>query len=86
VSCANPIKSYTVKSHNSKPSKTKIKKTSLKLDKIFLYKGKEFKSNGSMDLEDAIRDAYDGNSRDDYRYYKNRNYKYGWEMIKYDSL
>lgn len=39
-----------------------------------------------MDLEDAIRDAYDGNSRDSYRYSKNRNYRYGWNMTRSTHL
>jgi hypothetical protein len=66
---------------------TKMKKLPpLQLNTIFIYKGKEFKSNGSMDLEDAIRDAYDGNSRDSYRYSKNRNYKYGWDITKSGHL
>jgi len=87
ISCSNPIKSYSLKSYSSKPAKNnqQVKTTTkepLHLNTIFIYKDKQFQSNGSMDLEDAIRDAYDGNSRDNYRYTTNRNYRYGWDMTR----
>lgn len=44
----------------------------------FIYGGKSFASNGTLDYEDAIRDRCSHFPQNSYRYQHNTNYRSGW--------
>jgi hypothetical protein len=64
----------------SRSQKTiKVKKVaSHTANEHFVYGGKAFVSNGTLDYEDAIRDKCSNFPQNSYRYTHNANYRNGW--------
>jgi len=66
LSCSKTQKSIKVSKVQSSPKAS------------FVYGGKSFASNGTLDYEDAIRDKCSNFPQNSYRYTHNVNYRGGW--------